>query len=113
MMDLIQQNNWGSDDNSIEPIFSSGHQIAPRFDLSKNMLLRKNTGAIDGKVTNYKLFKNLKCYARSGPTHDANWNPPYEFKEGDQDFSFIPKVWDFGWYLMSKNVLIHNKNIDA
>jgi len=80
--------------------------IAPRFDLVQDLRIRKPSGAIDSKITNIKLSKNLSCIAISGPTRQGlppfNWNNwPNEPKEG------LPTEWNFDWIFMDKEFILN------
>ena len=48
-------------------IFQSA--IAARFDLMEDEKMRKLSGAIDAKITNFEMIKQNKCDAISGPSH--------------------------------------------
>ncbi|XP_053201863.1 putative phospholipase B-like 2 [Panonychus citri] len=76
---LLRYNNYLKDPDArcnCDPPYSSGISIASRSDLNNpngrydflgGGLV--NEAAIDAKVTSYKLFKQLKMYAISGPTY--------------------------------------------
>lgn len=72
--------------------------IAARYDLSPDKNLRKNTGAIDTKITNLEMAGRQLCVGISGPTHQNQ--PPFRWSESsDEDpREGLPDLWDFDWF---------------
>jgi len=76
--------------------YNPGNSIASRFDLVKNPHNSLAYGAIDAKVTNYDLSKNLMAAVIDGPTNQgipsfswANWKNCLHAGQ--------PEVFDFEW----------------
>jgi len=100
----MRRNRWphevdGGEDNTPD------HAIAARGDLNTD---RPNAnGAVDAKVTNRCLAKQLQCHAVSGPTADTQqpfrWNDAKTGKElfPDMPHAGLPDLWNFGWVHMT------------
>lgn len=72
--------------------------IAARYDLSPDKNLRKNTGAIDVKITNLEMSKNQSCLAISGPTHMNQAPFKWSLSKIDDPKHGLPDLWNFDWF---------------
>jgi len=81
--------------NNISDFHDLCSSIAPRCDLIKEGYI---FGAIDGKVTNSKLAKELIAHIISGPTTQDL--PPFNWDHWpDKPHRGMPHVYDFDWLL--------------
>ncbi|XP_064392247.1 putative phospholipase B-like 2 [Halichondria panicea] len=105
MVDLMRYNNFQHDPLSsckCTPPYSAENGIAARSDLNPAdgtyplpALGHRAHGAIDMKVTNYKMFQSHSCMASSGPTFEEQ--PPFQWSKSG--FTPVPlghpDVWNF------------------
>lgn len=77
--------------------------IAARYDLSPDSNLRKNTGAIDTKITNLEMSKSQSCVGISGPTHQNQPIFRWSSSKGNDPKDGLPDLWDFDWFKFSEN----------
>jgi len=98
----MQRNRYPNEPDGGFP--APDHAIAARGDLAKTD--PDTNGAVDAKITNFCLAKQLKADAISGPTHDHQkvfrWT---DEKTGKQLFpkmphDGMPDVWNFDWVRM-------------
>lgn len=85
----IKQNIFDFDTNVTQSLLKSinnnpGNAISARFDLSDNLIFKKNVGAIDSKITNFKMARKQQCLAISGPTYQ-NQSPFIWSQAGGND----------------------------
>lgn len=103
MREEMQRNRWphevdGGSRNTPD------HAIAARGDLDTDH--PSPNGAVDAKVTNFALAKQLQCNAISGPTHASQHPFRWTDEKGKELYpgvphSGMPDLWNFDWVLMS------------
>lgn len=100
---LMEFNPWDQkqDSNKENPKYNVLNSptlgIASRYDLSPNLEIRRNNGAIDTKITNLEMSKQQKCLAISGPTHQNQTPFQWSNDQNNDPHAGLPDIYNFDW----------------